>query len=58
MWADLLTIARCCACIAEHDLGEGTALMDAGQLLLQRDLILESVREELEQKVIARAGLL
>ena len=49
MWADLLTIARCCACIAEHDLGEGTALMDAGQLLLQRDLILESVREELVQ---------
>ena len=44
--------------MAEHDLTEATALMGAGLHLLQRDLILESVRVELEQKEIARAGLL
>ena len=58
MWADHLSIARCCACIAEHDLSEAAALMGAGLNLLQRDLILESVRVELEQEEIARAGLL
>ena len=49
MWADHLTIARCCACMAEHDLTEAAALMGAGLHLLQRDLILESVRVELVQ---------
>ena len=58
MWADHLTIARCCACIAEQDLSEAAALMGGGLHLLQRDLLLESVRVELEQKEIARASLL
>ena len=44
--------------MAEHDLAEAAALMGASLHLLQRDLILESVRVELEQKEIARAGLL
>ena len=44
--------------MAEHDLAEAAALMGAGLHLLQRDLILESVRVELEQKDIARAGLI
>ena len=58
MWADHLTIARCCACMAELDLSAAITTMGAGLHLLQRDLIPESVRVELEQKVIARAGLL
>ena len=58
MWADHLTIARCCACMAELDLSAAISTMAAGLHLLQRDLILESVRVELEQKEIARAGLL
>ena len=58
MWADHLTIARCCACMAEHDLTEAAALMGAGLHLLQRDLILESVRVELEQNCKASAALL
>ena len=58
MWADHLTIARCCACMAELDLSAAISTMGAGLHLLQRDLILESVRAELVQKEIARAGLL
>ena len=58
MRADHLTIARCCACMAEHDLTEAAALMGAGLHLLQRDLILESVRVELEQNCKASAALL
>ena len=55
MWADHLSIARCCACIAEHDLAEGVALMGAGLHLLQRDLILESVRVALVQEIVQNA---
>ena len=58
MWADHLTIARCCACMAELDLSAAISTMGASLHLLQRDLILESVRAELEQKEFARAGLL
>ena len=58
MWEDHLTIARCCGCIAELDLQSGIVLMAAGLHLLQRDLILESVRVDLEQNEIARAALL
>ena len=57
MWADHLTIARCCACMAELDLSAAISTMGAGLHLLQRDLTLESVRVELEQREIARAGL-
>ena len=57
MWADHLTIARCCACMAEHDLTEAAALMGAGLHLLQRDLILESVRVDLVQNAEACASL-
>ncbi len=49
MWADHLTIARCCGCIAELDLQSGIVVMAAGLHLLQRDLILESVRVDLVQ---------
>ena len=58
MWADHLTIARCCACMAEHDLSAAISTMGESLHLLQRDLILESVQVELEQKEIARASLL
>ena len=58
MWVDHLSIARCCACISEHDLAEAVALMGGGLHLLQRDLILESVRVELEQNCKASAALL
>ena len=54
MWADHLTIARCCACIAEIDLSTAITTVGAGLDLLQRDLILESVQVELEQKGIVR----
>ena len=49
MWADQLSIARCCACISENGLAEAVALMGGGLHLLQQDLILESVRVELVQ---------
>ena len=49
MWADHLSIARCCAYIAELDLKEATVVMGAGLHLLQHDLLLEAVRVELEQ---------
>ena len=55
MWADHLTIARCCACMAELDLSAAITTMGAGLHLLQRDLILESVREELVQEVVQSA---
>ena len=55
MWADHLTIARCCACIAEHDLSSAISTMGAGLHLLQRDLILESVRVELVQEAVQSA---
>ena len=55
MWADHLTIARCCACIAEQDLSEAAALMGGGLHLLKRDLLLESVRVELVQEVVQSA---
>ena len=57
MWVDHLSVARCCAFIAEHNLAEAAALMGAGLHLLHRDLILESIWVELEKK-IARVGLL
>ena len=44
--------------MAELDLSAAISTMGEGLHLLQRDLILESVRVELEQKKIARAGLL
>ena len=44
--------------MAEHDLTEAAALMGAGLHLLQRDLILESVRVDLEQNCKASAALL
>ena len=58
MCADHLTIARCCACMAERDLAEAAALMGAALHLLQRDHLLESVRMELEQKRFTKASLL
>ena len=57
-WGDHLDLARCVALIGEEDLGEATTLLGRCLFHLQRDLILESVRVELEQKEMARAGLL
>ena len=50
MWLDHLSVARCCAFIAEQNLAEAAALMGAGLNLLYRDLILESIWVELEKK--------
>ena len=55
MWVDLLKIARCYACIAEHDLTEAAARMGAALHLLHGDLIMESVRAELVQEAVQRA---
>ena len=44
--------------MAELDLSTAISTMGAGLHLLQRDLILESLRVELEQKQSARANLL
>ena len=55
MWADHLTIARCCACMAEQDLSAAISTMGAGLHLLQRDLILESVLVELVQEIVQSA---
>ena len=41
--------------MAEHDLAEAAALMGAGLHLLQRDLILESVRADLVQEIVQSA---
>ena len=56
MWADHLTIASSCACIAEHDLAEAAARMGAALLLLQRDLVLECLRVDLVQEVVQSAS--
>ena len=58
MWADQLSIARCCAYMAELELAEATVVMGAGLHLLQRDLLLEAVRVELEQTSRKAAALL
>ena len=48
MGADHLSIARCCAFMAEHDMAEAIGLMGAGLFLLYRELILELCRQEME----------
>ena len=45
---DHLSIARCCACMAEHDLAEAIGLMGGGLFLLNRELILDLWRQEYE----------
>ena len=57
-WGDHLDLARCVAVLGEDDLREATTAMGRCLFHLQRDLVLESVRVELEQKEVARAGLL
>ena len=52
MWADHLTIARCCAGMAERDLAEAAALMGAALHLLQKDLIVESKGTELVHEAV------
>ena len=49
MWADQLSIAPCCACMAELELTEATVVMAAELNLLQPDLLLEAVRVDLVQ---------
>ena len=49
MWADQLSIARCCTYMAELELTEATVVMGAGLNLLQPDLLLEAVRVDLVQ---------
>ena len=56
-WGDHLDLARCVALIGEEDLGEAATLLGRCLFHLQRDLILESVRVELEQNRFARSSL-
>ena len=58
MWADQLSIARCCTYMAELELTEATVVMGAGLNLLQPDLLLEAVWVELEQTAREAAALL
>ncbi len=55
MWEDHPTIARVCGCIAELNLQSGIVLMAAGLHLLQRYLVLESVRVDLVQEVVQKS---
>ncbi len=56
-WGDHLDLARCVALIGEEDLGEAATLLGRCLFHLQRGLILESVRVELEQNRFARSSL-
>ena len=49
MWAGHLTIACCCACMAEHDLTVAITTMGWALHLLERNLILKTVRQGLVQ---------
>ena len=57
MWADQLSIARCCTYMAELELAEATVVMGSGLHLLQRDLLLEAVGMELVQNEEASTKL-
>ena len=49
-WSDHLDLARCVALIGEDDLREATTAMGRCLFHLQRDLLLETLREQLPAK--------
>ena len=57
-WGSHLDLARCIEGIGEHNLAMATRTMAGALHILQRDLLVESVRKELEQNVRSRAVLL
>ena len=57
-WGQHLDLARRIEGIGEHDLAIATRTMAGALHILQRDLLVESVREELEQNISSRAILL
>ena len=57
-WGQHLDLARCIEGIGEHNLAMATRTMEGALHILQRDLLVESVRKELEQNVRSRAVLL
>ena len=57
-WGQHLELARCIEAIGKHDLAMATRTMAGALHILQRDLLVESVREELEQNIRSRTILL
>ena len=57
-WGQHLELARCIEGIGEHDLAMATRTMAGALHILQRDLLIASVRKELEQNISSRAILL
>ena len=57
-WGQHLELARCIEGIGEHDLATATSTMNEALHCLQRDLLIASVREELEQDITSKAILL
>ena len=57
-WGQHLDLARCIEGIGEHDLAIATRTMAGALHILQRALLVESVREELEQNIRSRTILL
>ena len=57
-WGQHLDLARCIEGIGEHDLAMATRTMTGALHILQRDLLVESVREDLEQNIRSRTILL
>ena len=49
-WADHLDLARCVALIGEHDLGQAATAMGRCLFHLQRDLLIETWRDQLPTK--------
>ena len=56
-WGQHLELARCIEGIGEHDLAIATSTMAGALHILQRDLLVESVRVELVQNKKACAFL-
>ena len=56
-WGQHLELARCIEGIGEHDLAIATSTMAGALHILQRDLLVESVRVELVQNKKAYAFL-
>ena len=55
-WGDHLDMARCVEVLGEYDLREATTAMGRCLFHLQRDLLLETWREQLLRKQIAADG--
>ena len=56
-WGQHLDLARCIEGIGEHDLAMATSTMAGALHILQRDLLVDSVRKELVQNKKACAFL-